>query len=137
MVSFKNRVKGRDGFAFNELMVAMNLIAMVVLGYSLSSIGVTRQQTVSSNSTVALHLAQDKIEELQARPLLTDVDLCPSGGDHGLSAKLGVPGNFDRCWKVFPSLLDGNLKQIDVTVSWQDHDARHVTLTAVTYVGDL
>ncbi len=104
MVPFKHRLRGCDGFTFNELLVSMNLIAVVVLGYSLSSIGVTRQQTVSSNSTVALHLAQDKIEELQARPLLTDVDLCPSGGDHGLSAKLGVPGNFDRCWKIFPSL---------------------------------
>ncbi len=37
----KRRVRGCDGFTFNELLVAMNLIAVVVLGYSLSSIGVT------------------------------------------------------------------------------------------------
>jgi hypothetical protein len=129
------RLRRCDGFTFNELLVSMNLIAVAVLGYSLSTISVTRQQTVSSNSTVAIHLAQDKIEELQARPLLTDLDLCPSGGDRGMSAKLGVTGIFDRCWKIFPSSLDGNLKQIQVTVSWQDHEAHLVTLTAVTYVG--
>ncbi len=135
MKLFEHRLRRCDGFTFNELLVSMNLIVVAVLGYSLSSINVTRQQTVSGNSTVAIHLAQDKIEELQARPFLTDVDLCPTGGDHGLSAKLGVAGNFDRCWKVFPSLLDGNLKQIDVTVSWQDYELHHVRLTAVTYSG--
>ena len=135
MKPLEHRLRRCDGFTFNELLVSMNLIVVAVLGYSLSSINVTRQQTVSGNSTVAIHLAQDKIEELQARPFLTDVDLCPTGGDHGLSAKLGVAGNFDRCWKVFPSLLDGNLKQIDVTVSWQDYELHHMRLTAVTYSG--
>lgn len=135
MKPFEHRLCRCDGFTFNELLVSMNLIVVAVLGYSLSSINVTRQQTVSGNSTVAIHLAQDKIEELQARPFLTDVDLCPTGGDHGLSAKLGVAGNFDRCWKVFPSLLDGNLKQIDVTVSWQDYEPHRMTLTALTYIG--
>lgn len=135
MGPFEHRLRRCDGFTFNELLVSMNLIVVAVLGYSLSSINVTRQETVSSNSTVAIHLAQDKIEELQARPVLADVDLCPTGGDHGLSANLGVAGNFERCWKVFPSLLDGNLKQIDVTVSWQDYEPHHMTLTAVTYIG--
>lgn len=124
-----------DGFTFNELLVSMNLIAVAVLGYSLGSITVTKQQTVGANATVAIHLAQDKIEELQARPLLADLDLCPSAGEHGISAKLGVPGIFDRCWRVFPSPLDGNLKQIEVTVSWRDHESHQVTLTAVIYSG--
>ena len=57
----------QNGFSFNELLVAMNLTAVVVLGYSLSSVDVVRRETISDHSTVALHLAQDKIEEVQAQ----------------------------------------------------------------------
>ncbi|HVO92893.1 MAG TPA: hypothetical protein VMT22_08640 [Terriglobales bacterium] len=136
MITLARRIRQCDGFTFNELLVSMNLIAVAVLGYSISSISVTRQQVVSSNSTVAIHLAQDKLEELQARVLLTDIDLCPDAGDHAISAKHGMAGIFDRCWKVFPSSLDANLKQIEVTVSWHDYEPHQVTLTALTYISD-
>ena len=57
-----------DGFTFNEILAAMSIMVVAVLGYSLSSVGLIQRQTTSSNSTVAIHLAQDKLEELQARP---------------------------------------------------------------------
>ena len=99
MAKLRHLLLRRDGSTFNEILVSMNLIVVAVLGYSLSSIGVFRQQTISDNSTIAIHLAQDKMEALQALNLLPDVDLCPSG-DRGISAKSGVAGIFDRCWKV-------------------------------------
>src|ERR1043166_7969535 len=110
----------QSGFSFNELLVAMNLTAVAVLGYSLSSLDVARRETISDHSTVAIHLAQDKIEQLQAQAHPADVDLCPNGGDHAISAKSNVPGIFDRCWSVAPSPLGHHLKQIDVTVTWRD-----------------
>jgi len=124
------------GFTFNELLVAMNLVVVAVLAFSLSSIEVLRRQTVSGNSTVAIHLAQDKLEELQARKNLADGDLCPSGGDRGISAKIGIPGNFDRCWRIASSVLGTELKQIDVTVSWRDPVANQVTLSTLIYIGE-
>jgi Tfp pilus assembly protein PilV len=124
------------GFTFNEILVAMGLIVLVVMGLSLSSIGVTQWQTVSDSSTVAIHLAQDKLEELQSQTTLVDTDLCPSGGDHGISPKTGVGGIFDRCWRIAPSSLAGRLKQIDVTVSWQNDEPRKVTLSTLSFNGD-
>jgi len=35
------------------------------LGYSLSSVSVIRDQTANDNLTIAMHLAQDKIEQLK------------------------------------------------------------------------
>ena len=125
-----------DGFTFNEILAAMGIVAVAVMSYSLSSVNLIRRQTVSDNSTVAIHLAQDKVEELQARRLLTDVDLCPSGGDRGLSAKTGVSGLFDRCWKISASSLGSDLKQIDVTVSWRDHESHEVTLSTLVFTGE-
>jgi hypothetical protein len=124
------------GFTFNEILAAMSIVVLAVMGYSLSSINVIQWQTVSDNSTVAIHLAQDKIEELQARRSPADIDVCPTGGDRGISAKTGVAGIFDRCWRIALSPLGANLKQIDVTVSWRDYEAREIMLSTLLFVGN-
>jgi prepilin-type N-terminal cleavage/methylation domain-containing protein len=125
-----------DGFTFNELLAAMAIVVVVVMGYSLSSVNLIRRQIVSDNSTVAIHLAQDKIEELQARLTLTDGDFCPAGGDHALSPKIGVAGIFDRCWRIVTSSLGSALKEIHVTVSWRDHEAHELTLSTLVFTGE-
>ena len=136
MVVHKNSVEWQAGFSFNELLVAMNIVAVAVLGYALSSGDVIRRQLTSDNSTVAINLAQDKIEELQAHSILTDGDVCPSGGDRGIAAKGSGPGIFDRCWKIAGSPLGSNLKQLDVTVAWRDHADHRVSLSTLVYTGD-
>lgn len=136
MTCDRNKVRKQAGFTFNELLVAMNIVAVAVLGYSLSSGDVIRRQLTSDNSTVAINLAQDKLEELQARPNLTDADLCPSGGDRGISAKGSGAGIFDRCWKIAASPLGSNLKQLDVTVAWRDHADHQVNLSTLIFTGD-
>jgi hypothetical protein len=125
-----------DGFTFNELLVTMGLVAFVVVSSSVGSLNLIRRQVVSDNSTVAINLAQDKMEELQARRPLSDVNLCPGGGDQGLSAKRGVAGVFERCWRIAPSNLAADLKQIDVMVSWRDHETHETTLTTLVFTGE-
>ena len=130
------KVASQDAFSFNELLVAMNIVAVVVLGYSLSSGDAIRRQTISGNQTAAINLAQDKLEELQARGKLTDGDLCPSGGDRGISANGSGSGIFDRCWKIAPSSLGSDLKQLDVTVAWRDHADHQVSLSTLIFTGE-
>ena len=136
MAARKRSFGWQAGFTFNELLVAMNIVAVAVLGYSLSSGDVIRRQTISGNSTAAINLAQDKLEELQARRNLTDGDLCPSGGDNGIAAKGSGAGIFDRCWKIAASPLGTNLKQLDVTVAWRDHADHQVRLSTLIFTGD-
>jgi Tfp pilus assembly protein PilV len=126
----------QGGFTFNELLVSISIVVLAVMGYSLSSGNVMRWQTISNHSTVAIHLAQDKIEELQAQRTLSETDLCPSGGDSRIAANGVAPGLFDRCWRVAASLLGTNLKQIDVTVSWRDHESHRVTLSTLAFRGE-
>jgi hypothetical protein len=127
---------GDDGFTFNELLVTIGLVTFVVVSTSVTSLHLIRRQVVSDNATVAINLAQDKMEELQAHRPLADVNLCPDGGDRGLSAKSGVAGVFNRCWSIAPSNLAAGLKQIDVTVAWRDHEVHETTLTTLTFVGE-
>jgi hypothetical protein len=123
--------RSQDGFTFNELLVSMNIVVLAVMSYTLSSVNVIRRQVSSDNSTVAIYLAKDKLEELQARRPLTDIELCPGGGDHNLSARTGSPGIFERCWRITTSSLAPDLKEIEVVLSWRDnqtHEVRLVTL---------
>jgi type II secretory pathway pseudopilin PulG len=124
------------GFTFNEILVAMSVVVLTVMGYALSSGNMIRRQTVNSHSTVAIHLAQDKIEELQAQRTLSDNDLCPDGGDHGIGANGSAPGLFDRCWRIVASSDGPHLKQIDVRVSWEDNEIHHITLSTLAFRGE-
>ena len=124
------------GFTFNELLVAMSVGAFIVVSSSVGSLNLIRRQVVSDNSSVAVNLARDKMEELQSRRPFLDGDVCPDGGDHGVSSKSGVAGVFDRCWRVVPSSIQSDLKQIDVIVSWRDHEPHEITLTTLVYSGD-
>ena len=130
------RFAREDGFTFNEILVAMNIIVVAVMTYSLGTVQLIRRQVINDNSTVAIHLAHDKIEELQARRPLADVDVCPGGGDHGLSPKGGVAGIFERCWKIANSPLAADLKQAEVIVSWRDHESHEVRLATLIFVGE-
>ena len=129
-------LKANAGVTFSEVLVAINITVIAILASSLSSIGMSQRQTSSSNATVAFQLAQDKLEELQARLSLPDTDLCPDGGEHALSAKGGVIGIFDRCWRVAGSTLGRNLKQVDVTVAWHDYESRTITVSTLRYLGE-
>ncbi len=127
------RLPPNAGVTFSEVLVAINIAVIAILASSLSSIGMSQRQTSSSNSTVAFQLAQDKLEELQARLNLLETDLCPTGGEHALSAKAGVIGIFERCWRVTGPALGRNLKQIDVTVAWHDYEPRAITVSTLRY----
>ena len=123
------------GFTFNEVLVALNITVIAVLGSSLSSVTVIRGQTANDNFTVALHLAQDKVEQLKSQTNLVNDNRCPQAGERGISA-VGAPGGiFDRCWKIADSSFGPNLKQVDVTVSWRDYQSREVTLSTLVFSG--
>jgi prepilin-type N-terminal cleavage/methylation domain-containing protein len=130
-----SRPSRQSGFTFHELLVTMSIAAVAVLGYSVSTVGVLRGTKAAANFTVAANLAQDKMEQLKAAAVAANVDRCPTAGDLGITA-LGAPGGiFDRCWRVHDSPLGVKLKQIEVRVSWRDHENREVVLISLIYSG--
>lgn len=136
MIRLSSEVRfNQRGYTFNELLVAIAISVAAVMCYSLNTASMFRHQVVNSNATIALQLAQDKIEELQARRNLADENRCPGAGDVGLSASGAPGGRFDRCWRIQPSPLGANLKQVDVTVSWRDLQPSDVTLSVLVFAG--
>ena len=131
----KLQIVGRHqkGFTFNEVLVAINVIVIAILGYSLSTVGVIRGNLTNDNTTAAINLAQDKMEQLKAQKNLVNDDRCPSAGDRAITAIGTLNGIFDRCWRIVDSHLGPHLKQIDVTVSWRDPENREIIVTTLVY----
>jgi Tfp pilus assembly protein PilV len=124
---------GETGFTLNEVLVTMSLVVLGVLGHSVSTISVMRGNSTNSEYSVAVNLAQDKIEQLKSFTNLDETDNCPASGDVGISATGLSGGIYHRCWEVTASGLGDKLKQINVTVSWRDHEDRSVHLTTLVY----
>jgi Tfp pilus assembly protein PilV len=125
--------KQQGGFTFNETLVAMNLVIVAILGYSLNTVGVIRGNVANDNATVAINLAQDKMEQLKAQKPLVNDDNCPSSGEQSIAATGAPNGIFDRCWIIVDSSLGRRLKQIDVKVSWLEREKREITITTLVY----
>jgi Tfp pilus assembly protein PilV len=123
----------QHGYTFNEILVAMAITGIAVLGYAATTITAIRGNGTSENYTVAVNLAQDKIEQLKSQAPLSNSNSCPAAGDLAISARGAPGGKFNRCWKIADSTFAANLKQIEVTVDWYDTERRAVTLTTLIF----
>jgi Tfp pilus assembly protein PilV len=126
-------INDQAGFTLNEVLVAINVIVIAILGYSLSTLGVIHGNLTNDSTTVAVNLAQDKMEQIKAQKTLIVDDQCPNSGDHAITASGATGGIFDRCWRVMDSPLGPNLKQIDVMVSWRDRENRQIVVSTLVY----
>ena len=129
--------RSQHGFTFNELLVAMNVMVIGVLGLSMAMVAVIQGNKGNDNFAIAINLAHDKIEQLKAANNLTSENRCPGGGDSKINSSGAVGGIFDRCWKIVPSALGAQLKQVDVIVSWRDPEAHEVSLSTLIFTDEL
>jgi prepilin-type N-terminal cleavage/methylation domain-containing protein len=131
-------LKGQAGFTLHETLVSIALISVGILGFAVSTTGVIRGNYFSGNVTVATHLAEDKIEELKVQSGLENINNCSglpgsAAPDLNITATGSGGGIYSRCWVVGDSPLGAGLKQIDVTISWQDYLSRSITLSTLVY----
>jgi Tfp pilus assembly protein PilV len=133
MLCFFRRPSRQSGYTFNEILVAVAITGIVVLCYSASTITVIRGNHTSENYTVAVNLAQDKMEQLRAHAPLANENRCPAAGESAINAKGAAAGIFNRCWTITDATLGTNLKQIEVIVGWEDKGPHSVMLTTLVY----
>lgn len=128
-------IKSQKGFTLNEVLIAVALIAIGVLGFSLNTAGVIQGNQVSGSITIATNLAQEKLEELKAQTSFTNVTNAADAsnpittiGDSG--------GRFTRTWTIKDSTLGSGLKEISVDVSWTEYlITRNVVLATLVFTG--
>lgn len=95
-----------EGFTLIEVMIAVFLLAVALIGLASVTTTVIKSTEYSQTLTTATTLAKDKIEDLKASPY-GDI---ASGSD--------TSGIFNRSWTVTSSASPSDYKTIVVTVTW-------------------
>jgi len=112
------------GFTLLEILVAVTLLAIGLLGIAGLTVGIMRGNRHSNMATTATTLAQDKIEEIRG----TDYSgIAPGTVQEQYNDITGFPFH-KRVTQVIPS--PPNMKRVTVTVSW-DGGASSVVLETV------
>ena len=120
-LSIRRRLASHEGFSLIEVLVAIGIFSIAILGLAVGAITITRANKTSQFHTVGTNLAQDKLEQLKAKAFL-DVD---AGGDVPPPVQ-GV--DFTRNWTVTNNTA--TFKQINVTVQWTDYTPHSLTISS-------
>ena len=148
----KLHVNQQSGFSMVEVLIAVAIVGTGMLAYGSLSGSVMSANTKSSKKSIAITLAQDKIEELRNLTLMYQ-DLSSAIGepnpvfdtstaqwddspDEVLDAEGQTTGTlqFTRTWTLVQSTsnaatdADNHLFDAKVTVSWNNNGNQSVTL---------
>jgi len=118
---------GSSGFTLIEVLVAMSIFAIAVLGLAVGATTVMRANQTGLYTTIATNLAQDRLEELKSR---TPANINTTGSPENVPGT-GMPVTFNRSWTVTPNCNSvAGLTCINVTVSWTDYTSHNVTVSS-------
>ena len=118
----------QQGFTLIEVVIALTVIAIGILGLSIVFPTTTRDVGKSGVTTKALQLAQEKMEDLHALAY-DDPDLNGTYA-HADSAN-PIDGVFVRTWDVDDDQPISGCKRVTVEVTWNTYTQGTVSLWSV------
>lgn len=124
--------KSAGGFTLIEVLVAMAIFAVAVLGLAVGATSVMRANQTGLYSTMATNWAQDKLEELKAKTV-SALPNCPSYTTSGCSDTVtssGSPISFTRSWQIISNSPVTGVNRIDVQVVWTDYTSHTLTISS-------
>jgi Tfp pilus assembly protein PilV len=120
------------GFTLIEALIALIVLSLGLFGLMQIQTRVMTEAGDSKTRTVAVNLAQEKLEEMRASDYATI-----AGGEDLIPAAAGGTTDFTRTWTVIPSTKPP-YNEVSVTTFWtrpgedsDDRDALTVTLTTI------
>lgn len=114
------------GFTLIEVLISMTIFSIAILGLAIGASSVMRANKTSYFSTIAISLAQDKLEELKANP--ATLTSCSTNCDSPVPIHDGVA--FTRTWTVTPNSPAAGVSQVDVQVNWTDYTGHNVSISS-------
>jgi len=128
----KKRKNAANGFTLIEVLVAMCIFAIAVLGLAIGATSVMRANQTGLNSTMATNWAQDKLEELKAKTVAA-LPTCPTyttSGCSDIKTASGSAVNFNRSWQIISNSPVTGVNRVDVKVDWTDYTTHTLTVSS-------
>ena len=113
----------RNGFSLLEVMMALSILAIGVIGATKGQIMAIKLSTTSRHAVLAMQLADAQMETLQA---MSAADVLTLGSANDPNNPLdpdpndGVPMVFTRSWIVTPDSPEVGVIGLEVRVVWTD-----------------
>ncbi len=133
-MNIRTKFKVSLGFSLIEALIALTVASVGMLGIAHMQSKIVHQSSASKSRSEATSLVQEKVEQLRNfttkdfdTALANTTSPAPSESIDGNNAQ------FTRSWEI---TTDGNMKNVEVTVSWTDawNLAQQVNLaTAITW----
>ncbi len=120
--------KSEQGFTLIEVMVALAILTIGIVGISAVFPMAMRDVGKSGSVTKAVELCQEKLEEFHT--LTYDAPELDAGYTHADSLN-PIGGVYDRTWEVQADEPITGCKLIEVTVSWQARQTQNVQISTV------
>lgn len=115
-----NSKKREQGFTMVEIMVAIAIILVGLLGIAQMQIMTMTTNSLANERTTAINLAQDQIELLRATPF-ANIGLPPFGDTSGI---------YTRSWTVQNNTPAANMATVTVTVGWKNKQVQLQSIIA-------
>ena len=114
-------VKMEKGFTLSEVLVALVVLSLGLLGLERMQIAAIQANTIASRLTQATTLAQDRIELLMAMPYndSTLVDTTPVGAFTSYTDP-NPPQGYTISWEVDTNAPSAGIKTINIYVTWKN-----------------
>ena len=119
------RIEKQGGFSLIEVLVAVVFLAIGVLAIAGLQVTSVRGNYFSNNLMQATYVAQDRLEFLKNLPFSSS-QLQANNYNDGDTTISGIV--FNRKYEV---VMNGNLKRIKYTVTWNDGVGHNITFSTV------
>ena len=118
-----NAARSAEGFTMLEVVVALGLLAIGLLGIAVTQLTALHVSGRSRHLTDAMYLAHEKMEEFHSIPL-TGLPAAGTWPDPGNPIQTAVPSGdtttFARRWTIVPDTPSAGVTTITVEVDWVD-----------------
>jgi len=137
-----NQLRENRGFTLVELLISVCIMAIAFTGLATMQIACINGNSIASNLTTGITLAQDKMEELNSLdyndPSLADNNTAnnanlrdPDNVDHAqtdIDAQGNPGGMYSRIWNIADDTPVSRRKTVMVIVTWKNHQ---VTVSSI------